>query len=67
MSDFYETLELTKEASNEDIASSFRRLAIKNHPGTDDKSKDYANKKFFFSRIAEAYEVLSDRKCLFIY
>lgn len=62
MSDnFYETLELTKHCSQEDIASAFRRLSIKNHPGTDDKSKDYANRKYFFNRITEAYEVLSDR------
>jgi molecular chaperone DnaJ len=60
--DFYEPLELNKNCSQEDIASAFRRLSIKNHPGADDKSKDYANKKYFFNRITEAYEILSDRK-----
>ena len=59
---FYEILELTNTSSQEDIASAFRRLSIKNYPGTDTQSKDYANKKYFFNRITEAYEVLSDRK-----
>jgi len=64
---FYEVLELTKNCSQEDIASAFRRLSIKNHPGIDTQSRDYANKKYFFNRITEAYEVLSDRKFKYQY
>ena len=53
---YYEILEVDKKASQEDIKSAYRRLAILYHP---DKNKlPEAEEKF--KKIAEAYSVLSD-------
>jgi len=51
--DYYEVLEVPRDANEEKIKKSFRRLARKHHP---DKGGDEAR----FKQIMEAYEVLSD-------
>ena len=58
--DFYEILGLSREASQDDIRRSFRKLAMEHHPDrvTDPAQKDASEAKF--KRIAAAYEVLSD-------
>ncbi len=54
--DYYETLGVPRDASNEDIRKAYRKLARENHPdvnkdpGADDR----------FKEISEAYEVLRD-------
>jgi DnaJ-class molecular chaperone len=53
MSDYYNILGISKEASSEDIKNAYRRLARTNHP---DKGGD----KDEFQKIQEAYEILSD-------
>lgn len=58
--DYYETLELKRECSQEDIAEAYRRLALKSHP-KNTTSKNAAIFEYQFNKIAEAYEVLSDR------
>jgi curved DNA-binding protein len=55
--DYYATLEVTKEASQDEIRASFRRLAKKYHP---DVAKDKENAETKFKEINEAYEVLGD-------
>jgi len=61
--DYYEVLGLSKNASEADIKSSFRKLSRKWHPdmqaGKSDAQKKEAEEHF--KEIAEAYEVLSDR------
>lgn len=52
----YETLQIKKDASADEIKRSFRELALKYHP---DKNKSSDSKEKFL-RIVEAYEVLSD-------
>jgi DnaJ-class molecular chaperone len=52
----YETLQVKKDASSDEIKRSFRELALKYHP---DKNKSSDSKEKFL-RIVEAYEVLSD-------
>lgn len=56
--DFYAILELSKTATEDEIKKSYRRLALKYHP---DKNKE-PGAEAKFKAIAEAYEVLSDKK-----
>ncbi len=54
--DYYETLGVSRDASQADIQKAFRQLARKYHP---DKNKEPgADKKF--KAVSEAYEVLKD-------
>ena len=55
--DYYETLGVSKTASEDEIRSAFRKLARKFHP---DVAKDKATAEEKFKQINEAYEVLSD-------
>lgn len=56
--DYYRTLGLQKGATDEDIKKAYRKLALKYHP---DKNKS-PGAEDKFKEIAEAYEVLSDKK-----
>lgn len=55
--DYYETLGISKTASEDEIKSAFRKLARKHHP---DVAKDKKTAEEKFKQINEAYEVLSD-------
>ncbi len=55
--DFYKTLEIERNASSDDIAKSYRRLARKYHP---DLNPDDARAKERFKKIQTAYDTLSD-------
>lgn len=55
MTDFYEILNVPRNASDEDIKKAYRKLALKHHP---DKTKD--GSRAAFQKIQEAYETLSD-------
>jgi len=57
--DFYETLEVTKTATDDEIKKAYRRLALKWHPDKNLTNKKQAEEKF--KLISEAYEVLSDK------
>lgn len=59
MTDYYQTLGLTKDASQDEIKKSYRKLAIKYHP---DKNSGDAKAEATFKEISEAYEVLSNEK-----
>jgi curved DNA-binding protein len=54
--DYYETLEVPRTASAEDIRRAYRRLARKYHPDVN-KEPDAEDR---FKQISEAYEVLRD-------
>jgi curved DNA-binding protein len=54
--DYYAILDVSKNASSEDIKKAYRRLALKHHPDRD-KSPDAEE---IFKEINEAYEVLSN-------
>ena len=51
----YSLLEVSKDASMDDIKAAYRRLALKYHP---DKNRGFENK--LFPEIKSAYDVLSD-------
>src|SRR6059058_6115063 len=55
--DYYETLGVSKTASEDEVKSAFRKLARKHHP---DVAKDKKEAEEKFKQINEAYEVLSD-------
>ena len=57
--DYYETLGVTRNASEEEIKKAYRKLAMKHHPDRNqgDSSKVAEEK---FKEAKEAYEMLSD-------
>ena len=57
--DFYEVLEISKSASEDEIKKAYRKMAIKFHPDKNPGDKAAEDK---FKEAAEAYEVLSDVK-----
>ena len=57
--DYYETLGLSKGASEKDIKASYRKSALKYHPDRNPGDKKSEEK---FKELNEAYEVLSDSK-----
>lgn len=61
--DYYKTLGVAKNASDDDIKKAYRKMALKFHP---DKNKS-PGAEAKFKEIAEAYEVLSDKKKRDIY
>jgi DnaJ-class molecular chaperone len=58
MSDYYETLGVSKGASEQEIKTAYRRQALKWHP---DRNKT-AEANSRFKDVTKAYEVLSDSK-----
>lgn len=63
MKDFYKILEINKNANDDEIKKAYRKLALKYHPDKN-KAKGAEDR---FKEIAEAYEVLSDKKKRDIY
>ena len=57
--DYYELLGVARNASEDEIKKSFRRLAMKYHP---DRNRDNPQAEEQFKKIKEAYDVLSDAK-----
>ncbi len=55
--DYYEILGLSKSASDSEIKSSYRKLAMKYHPDRNPGDKKAEEK---FKEISESYEILKD-------
>jgi molecular chaperone DnaJ len=55
--DFYEILGVAKNASEEDIKKSYRKLAMKYHPDRNPDNKEAEEK---FKEVKEAYEMLTN-------
>ena len=55
--DYYEVLGLNRDASDEEIKKSYRKLAMKHHP---DRNPDDKTAEDKFKEAKEAYEVLSE-------
>jgi len=56
--DYYKILGIAKGATEDDIKKAYRKMALKFHP---DKNKAPGSEEKF-KEIAEAYEVLSDKR-----
>jgi molecular chaperone DnaJ len=59
MSNFYEILQVDKNASTSEIKSSYKKLALKYHPDKC-KSEEREQNEIEFKKITNAYETLSD-------
>ena len=57
--DYYQILGVNRDASDEDLKKSYRKLAMKFHPDRNPDGKDAEDK---FKEAKEAYEILSDTK-----
>ena len=55
--DYYEILGLSKSASDSEIKSSYRKLAMRYHPDRNPGDKKAEEK---FKEISESYEILKD-------
>jgi DnaJ-class molecular chaperone len=58
--DYYEILGVTKSASESELKSAYRKMALKWHPDKNQNNKEEAETKF--KEINEAYQVLSDKQ-----
>jgi DnaJ-class molecular chaperone len=56
--DFYETLGVKRDASEEDIKKAYRKLARQYHPDRNPGDKQAEGK---FKEVQEAYDILSDK------
>jgi molecular chaperone DnaJ len=58
--DYYETLGVPKNASEEEIKKAYRKLAMKHHPDRNQGEGDNKGAEAKFKEAKEAYEMLSD-------
>lgn len=57
MADYYQVLDIPKDATEEQIKKAYRKKALKYHP---DRNPDDSEASDKFKKVSEAYEVLSD-------
>lgn len=61
--DYYKILNLSRSATDDEVKKAYRKMALKFHP---DKNKTPGAEEKF-KEVAEAYDVLSDKKKREIY
>ena len=57
--DYYEVLEVSRDAGADDLKKAYRRLALKHHPDKN-SAADRSEAEDRFKELSEAYQVLSD-------
>lgn len=63
--DYYDVLGIQRSANEKEIKKAYRKLAMRWHPDKNPSSKEEA--EVMFKKIAQAYEVLSDKKARKMY
>ncbi|HMP80333.1 MAG TPA: J domain-containing protein [Pirellulaceae bacterium] len=58
--DYYQVLNVTRDATAEDIQKAYRKLARKYHPDLQESDDDREQAKQRFQKVQAAYDVLSD-------
>ena len=61
--DYYDVLGVSKNSTQDQIKSAYRKLAVKHHP---DKNKGDKTSEEKFKEASEAYHVLSDLSLIHI-
>ncbi|MGH9440216.1 MAG: DnaJ domain-containing protein, partial [Terriglobia bacterium] len=56
--DYYEVLDVQRDASEQELKSAYRKLALQYHPDRNPGNHEEATEKF--KEITEAYSVLAD-------
>jgi len=56
--DYYQVLGVSRNASKDDIAKAYKRLALKYHPDKNPDNREEAEEQF--KKVAQAYDVLHD-------
>jgi curved DNA-binding protein CbpA len=56
--DYYQVLEIDREATDEEVRKAYRRLAVRWHPDKNPDNPQLAEKRF--KEVSEAYQILSD-------
>ena len=62
--DFYEVLGVVREASEQEVKSAYRKMAMKHHPDKNPGNKEAEEK---FKEAAEAYSILGDKEKRAVY
>ncbi|MCI7047373.1 MULTISPECIES: molecular chaperone DnaJ [Helicobacter] len=62
--DYYEILEVQRNASGDEIKKAYRKMALKYHP---DRNPDNKEAEEMFKKVNEAYQILSDSEKRQIY
>lgn len=62
---YYKILNVNKNATEQEIKQSYRKLALKWHPDKNIENKELATKKF--KEITEAYQILKDPQSRYNY
>src|SRR5688572_14358144 len=57
MADFFEVLEVSRTATEDEVKTAYRKLAMRWHPDKNNGSKEAEEK---FKQLTEAYDVLRD-------
>lgn len=62
--DYYEVLEISRNASGDEVKKAYRKMALKYHPDRNPDNKEAEEK---FKQVNEAYQILSDSQKRKIY
>ena len=60
MKNYYDILNVSKDATDVEIKRAFRRLSLELHPDKNDGTNDNGNNETRYKQVIEAYSILGD-------